>query len=251
MGVWNLGKTKETHPSLARASLKLKEINRLGLRKKVEQRCENYCCKKCNFETNDLEIFRKHHAKHNKGRKYDTTLPQYQNYGKKGKGLERVEKKCEKCGALVLRRITEVLKYPHKKYFCSAQCQFLNSAKGKFIDRFGNEHFYRSSSELKALELLNNDNDVKTIYSNKLKIRYNYQGTERTYIADFWVLYETGSTVIEVKSKYTLLNDKERNLAKFEAMKRICAESDITFKVWLFLKKEELKEILIYKGEGK
>lgn len=242
---WNKGLTEETDIRIKKISETIRQMHKKGLINCSTQRQEEYFCKKCNFQTNSLIDFKRHHGTHNKNRKYNTSLEKYKNYGRTGKGFERVELTCAKCHKKIYRIITEVLKHPQKKYFCSSECQFFDSCKGCFIDTKRYLHYYKSSYELKAIKKLNTDKNVYHFMTNKHTIFYN----NKKYIVDFLVLYKNGCVaLIEVKSNYTLFQHFENNFEKFKKAIELCKEDGHSFKIWFF-DNNKFKEVVLHRGD--
>lgn len=90
--------------------------------------------------------------------------------------------------------------------------------QGTFLSRKSNcELLYRSGMECEFFELLEQDLDVASFYSEPFKIPYYWQGQWHDYIPDIRVNYADGSTQIwEIKPANQ--TQYEQNRAKWAAM---------------------------------
>jgi hypothetical protein len=92
------------------------------------------------------------------------------------------------------------------------------------------ELFYQSSYELKAFELLENDNDVVEFKRGGFAIQYlNNAKEKRSYIPDIIVTYKNSlKRILEIKPK-KLRND---NILKLEAGLKYCKENGFKYEIW-------------------
>lgn len=87
---------------------------------------------------------------------------------------------------------------------------------------------YRSSYELLAFNLLDNDSNVLNYEVETVAIPYNFKGITRTYIIDLKV-YHVGGQVLVIEIKPENQMNTPMNLAKFEAAREVFGDS---FIVW-------------------
>jgi len=101
---------------------------------------------------------------------------------------------------------------------------------GVFTSIKCNSIHYRSSYELKALELLVENPNVKWIKYESIRIPYVYE-YKRRYIPDFLVeQYDNNNLIIEVKPKYRI--NEPINLLKFEAGIEYAKLNNMNYVVW-------------------
>jgi DNA-directed RNA polymerase subunit RPC12/RpoP len=97
-----------------------------------------------------------------------------------------------------------------------------------FSKKNNREHYYRSSYELKAFDILDNDRSVIGYDYEKVKI--SYEKTNNT-VVDLKVYYDNGDIkIIEVKP-LSLINEKT-NILKFEAIKNFANKNNYLFEIW-------------------
>ena len=100
----------------------------------------------------------------------------------------------------------------------------------KFYNKINKNIQYRSSYELKALKIL--DNDISVVKYEYESIRIPYDNGKHNTIPDFIVTYANGiKKMIEVKCKALL--KKFNNSIKIKAMKKYCKKNDIQFELWM------------------
>jgi len=94
-------------------------------------------------------------------------------------------------------------------------------------------YYYRSSYELKAYKLLEDNKDVIKYSTNFPIIPYfDFEGKSRYYIPDIYVEFKNGiKKVIEVKPE-SMINYGE-NPCKIQSAKRYCNENGLEFEVWV------------------
>ncbi len=104
--------------------------------------------------------------------------------------------------------------------------------KGKhFSPKTNSEFACRSSWEKIAMELLDQDETVKTYVYEPFAVPYLFEGVQKNYIPDILITYENGTkTLVEVKPKAFV--DHGINQAKFAAARNLCVLLDISFEVW-------------------
>lgn len=100
---------------------------------------------------------------------------------------------------------------------------------GQYISKkTKNKICYRSSYELKALEILETDTNVLDYKYEPFSIPYD---NNHTTIPDFLVSYKNGIyKLIEVKPK-NLIN-LWNNQIKIDAMKKYCIKNNLIFEIW-------------------
>lgn len=90
----------------------------------------------------------------------------------------------------------------------------------------------RSSYEIKAFNILENDNNVVKYEYEKIKVPYmDKKGSERTTIVDLLIKYNNNQyKLVEIKPErmMKLWNNKE----KIEAIKDYSKRNDIIFEIW-------------------
>lgn len=104
--------------------------------------------------------------------------------------------------------------------------------KGHFFSTKNNkEILYRSSYELKAFEILEQDKNVLKYEYEKLRIKYFYNEINRIYIPDLLVYYRNDIIkVIEIKAEWA--TKTERNLIKCNEAMKYCKKNNYLFEVW-------------------
>lgn len=104
--------------------------------------------------------------------------------------------------------------------------------KGRFCsEKMKKEIPYRSSYELVAYRILENNNSVVSYFSEPLRIPYFWDGMTRMYVPDIKVIYKNGDIeIIEVKSSWQLKD--ERVIQKTLAAKMYCIDMGFIFSVW-------------------
>jgi hypothetical protein len=74
-----------------------------------------------------------------------------------------------------------------------------------FSPKTNDKHYYRSSYELRAYQLLDADPDVALYITEPMVIPYTFKGKAKRYIPDLYIEYTDGSwSIIEVKPLYQL-----------------------------------------------
>lgn len=122
-----------------------------------------------------------------------------------------------------------------------------NTIKGYFYSIKNNKEIhYESSYELKAYNILEMLDKVRSYDRCNFFIPYVVEGKTKRYIPDIFVDYFNGvKEIIEVKPK-DLIN-KGKNIFKIEALKTYCLENGFKYSIWdesfLFM-----KDICIIKG---
>lgn len=110
--------------------------------------------------------------------------------------------------------------------------------KGEVISvKAGRTISYRSSWELRAIEILEEDSDVVSFQFEPFRIPYYYglrqdnSPQRRHYIPDFLVTYADGHrTLVEIKPNCYV--HAAVNVAKASAAKEYCEEIGVTFEFW-------------------
>jgi len=110
-----------------------------------------------------------------------------------------------------------------------------HNGRGKFgyffSKKMNKEVFYRSSYELIAYKILEQDKTVCSFYAESFRIPYIWNGKTHQYIPDIKSIGTNGKiSVIEVKAEWQLLN--ERVMLKMAAAKLFCLENGYNFYVW-------------------
>ena len=91
--------------------------------------------------------------------------------------------------------------------------------------------FYRSSYELKALEILEEDSGVVGIIGEPFSLPYSHKGISKNYIPDFLIqLKNQRQQLIEVKPKS--MANTQQNMLKKQAAKKFCKISDMEYVEW-------------------
>ncbi len=108
----------------------------------------------------------------------------------------------------------------------------MNFSSGKFYsEKNGKTLHYRSTYELAAYEILENDVEVVSYVCEPFFIFYIYKGKKKRYIPDIFVEYRDGiKLLIEVMSVWQYSDEKK--LAKLEAGKHYCKEQGFEFNIW-------------------
>ena len=121
-----------------------------------------------------------------------------------------------------------------------------NYKRGFFnSDKNGKKIFYRSSLELKAYIIFENDNEVTHFVAEPFDINYVFNKTIRPYTPDIKVVYNNGSIkIVEVKREDEL--DWPINIAKFDFAKKYCLLNNWTFDV---LTDKYLDSIIVKRDE--
>jgi len=104
---------------------------------------------------------------------------------------------------------------------------------GTFFSTKNNKKFiYRSSYELKAFDILENNNNVYSYDYECIQIKYlDISNNYRATIPDFFVTYTDGvKEIIEVKSSYYLKNAEQQ--IKIKAMQNYSKENNLKFDLW-------------------
>jgi hypothetical protein len=74
-----------------------------------------------------------------------------------------------------------------------------------FSPKTNDKHYYRSSYELRAYQLLDADPDVALYITEPIVLHYEFNGQPRRYIPDLYIEYTDGSwSIVEVKPLYQL-----------------------------------------------
>jgi hypothetical protein len=103
--------------------------------------------------------------------------------------------------------------------------------KGKYVSTKSGEVFHRSSYELTAFKLMDNNPEIIMYLVEPVKIEYNFNGI-KNYYPDLLVWY-TNMTVkiIEVKPKYKLIDEQVKSKAK--AAIEYCRTLDnVSYEFW-------------------
>jgi len=105
--------------------------------------------------------------------------------------------------------------------------------KGYYFSTKNNKNiWYDSSYELKALQLLENNNKVLLFDRAHLVINYLDNKKECVYYPDFIAKFKNSkkNVVIEVKPAYKLKDRKEK--LKFRAGRKFCKYNNMLYKIW-------------------
>ncbi len=205
------------------------------IKKKFRKTCSSKCSNG-HYHSNETII---KISKSLKGKKIPISKRYY-------RGITYIERECKICENKFL------IEPWRMKSFCSKSCSRKNSSIKKMGDKnpmFGkapihhkyqggyyfsnkiNKNIrYRSSYELKALKIL--DNDISVVKYEYESIRIPYDNGKHNTIPDFIVTYANGiKKMIEVKCKALL--KKFNNSIKIKAMKKYCKKNDIQFELWM------------------
>jgi len=100
------------------------------------------------------------------------------------------------------------------------------------LDRLGIKIYYRSSYELRALQLLDSYSDVIKVSGESIRIQYKKEdGSTHYYVPDLLVTTADGlNYIIEIKPSYLL--EEKNNQIKFEAAKKYVKKHNMIFLVW-------------------
>lgn len=205
-----------------------------------------YCSRKCSNKKN--------HSDETKKKISNSIKEHIKKNGKFGillKNKKRNKPTCKICGKEVNK---------HENIYCSRKCMHKSNDVGKKISQsmkgknvgekngmfgippshkkyyggifYSNKNKkdikYRSSYELKALEILEKDDDVVYYYYEPYSIKY--RNGKRSTIIDFEIFYKENKKIVEVKPK-SLLN-RWNNEEKIKAIKKHCQNNNILFEVW-------------------
>jgi TnsA-like endonuclease N terminal/NUMOD3 motif len=90
---------------------------------------------------------------------------------------------------------------------------------------------YRSSWELAAYRILDEDHSVKSYIVEPFGVPYKFEGRDRNYYPDILIKYDNGfKKIIEVKPKIEL--QTPIIIAKIKALEVLCGELGIEFEIW-------------------
>lgn len=121
-------------------------------------------------------------------------------------------------------RTAKMLNGDYNHWFCKGIYHSCKSNK---------DIYYKSSWEKRALEYLDNHQNVLTFIYEPIRILYKakYETNKRHYIPDLLITYKDGNQkLIEIKPSYFI--DAEINQAKFKAAQEYCDSKGILFEVW-------------------
>ena len=107
---------------------------------------------------------------------------------------------------------------------------------GWFFSKLNNKEFYyRSSYELKAYELLDDEDSqsiIKSWDTECLRIPYKYKNAIHNTVPDIFVEYKSGKKqIIECKPQWKLDKD-EKTKAKIRATQKYCNKNNMVFSIW-------------------
>jgi len=201
----------------------------------LKQTKENHWSKSKEKDNIALKISK---TKINKSKKYkDKIYEKYKNTNLKKYGVENVFQDSEikeKIKQTNLKKYGVENPMQNSKIF---EKQRKNSFKlKKFIFSSGKE-IKLQGFEPEALEILlkqYDKNDIITSISKIPKIKYKLNDKIHVYFPDFYI--KSKNKIIEVKSIYTFLKDKEKNLKKKEA----CLANNFDFEFMIFDRKKKL-----------
>lgn len=146
------------------------------------------------------------------------------------------------------RRKYSSKKTPERKTFPRKKRVSRKAKKGFYKStKTGVSNKYRSSWEMIVMQHLDGDNSVLRYDYEPFQIEYFLSKSKTAirhhYTPDFLVEYNDGSKVlIEVKPKNKLTQKK--NIRKFEAATRFCAENNMKYEIWTDDKIKQLKKDL-------
>ena len=134
---------------------------------------------------------------------------------------------CPKCG--------DISRLENSNYITG---QYIPKYQEKYSGEF--EPIYRSSYELKAFQMIEEDENILKWESETIVIPYELDGNINNYIVDLKIETKNGIKLIEIKPKCKLykpkydylLNEWEMNQAKWDAAKDYCKESGCGFEIW-------------------
>ena len=134
---------------------------------------------------------------------------------------------CPKCA--------EISRLENSNYISGQYCiQYQEKYSGEF------EPIYRSSYELKAFQMIEEDENILKWESETIVIPYELDGNINNYIVDLKIETKNGIKLIEIKPKCKLykpkydylLNEWEMNQAKWNAAEEYCKERNWEFEIW-------------------
>lgn len=92
------------------------------------------------------------------------------------------------------------------------------------------KEFYHSSYEYTRMKELDDDSSVKSwTKKHKIKIPYQFEGLEKTYIPDFLIEYSTGEFVLEEVKGYVI--DKRKYDLKCSVANVFCKNNNMSYRV--------------------
>ena len=105
---------------------------------------------------------------------------------------------------------------------------------GKFLSKKNNKELnYASSFEERAFAILECDSNV-ILFDRGPSIKYTLNGENKIYHSDICAHYINGTRkIIEIKSKGTLLDKFDKNIAKFQATIIYTKTNNATFELWM------------------
>ena len=122
-----------------------------------------------------------------------------------------------------------------------------NFVSGLYVPKYPEKYssdvdkiIYRSSYELKAFEMIEEDENIISWESETIRIPYIFNRKSHKYIVDLKIETKTGIKLIEIKPeskveypKYNyLLEEYNQNQAKWNAAKEYCKERNWEFEIW-------------------
>jgi len=125
--------------------------------------------------------------------------------------------------------------------------QYTNYTSGKYQLKYPEKYscdinmiVYRSSYELKAFEMIEEDENIISWESETVKIPYKLDGKQHKYIVDLKIETKNGVELIEIKPysktikpKYDYdIEEYNQNQAKWIAAKEYCKEKGWEFEIW-------------------
>ena len=129
----------------------------------------------------------------------------------------------------------------HKKRFCNISCwqdyQVKHPAYGfpntrmYYSNKMDTEFCLHSKLEELIAKILDESNKIENWSTIPFYIKYNLNGKDRRYYADFLI---NGKIILEVKSGYFFDLHKDEVLAKIKAAEKYCAEHGLTYMYWQF-----------------
>ena len=112
----------------------------------------------------------------------------------------------------------------------------------KYPEKYSGEFdpIYRSSYELKAFQMIEEDENILKWESETIRIPYKFNGKLYNYVVDLQLKTKNGIYLIEIKpesktrpSKYDYHNNEyHKNMKKWEAAKEYCKERNWIFRIW-------------------
>jgi len=117
---------------------------------------------------------------------------------------------------------------------------------GKYIPEYPEKYsgnidnlFYRSSYELKAFQMIENDKSIlKWSYETEIIPYESKTGSYHNYYVDIKIWYDNKISLIEIKPENKLIpnikciDEYNKNQAKWKAAKKYCKERNWEFKIW-------------------